>query len=378
MSICTPAQSRSYRHLHFRSGSALAAAAVAAAWTASASAQSIVNLGALQPAHQFAQATGVSADGTAVVGMSGAQFFDQTRSFRWVGGTLTDVGATPDADNVIGASISADGAWVAGSCYGGPRAVAFRWSQAGGMEDLGTLPGSQFGSEAYGISGDGSVVVGAANADRAFRWTAAAGMQDLGTLSGGTYAWGFAVSSNAQVITGLSGTATGEVGFVWTESGGMQALQLIDGVEYSAGLALSANGAVVAGYSGNFAARWVNGVGSSLGVAPGGSFSVAYAISGNGQVLGGASDNAAGDPVATIWTEGLGMVDLNTYLPTIGVDLSGWVLTTTTGISFDGTTMVGAGMYNGAERGWLVTVPTPGAGALVGMGGVMALRRRRN
>jgi probable HAF family extracellular repeat protein len=50
------------------------------------------------------------------------------------------------------------------------------------MQDLGTLPGGG-GSEATGVSADGSVVVGwaenAAGQDRAFRWTAAGGMEDL-------------------------------------------------------------------------------------------------------------------------------------------------------------------------------------------------------
>jgi probable HAF family extracellular repeat protein len=50
------------------------------------------------------------------------------------------------------------------------------------MQDLGTLPGGG-GSEATGVSADGSVVVGsarnAAGKWRAFRWTAAGGMEDL-------------------------------------------------------------------------------------------------------------------------------------------------------------------------------------------------------
>jgi len=53
------------------------------------------------------------------------------------------------------------------------------WSQS--LTWLGTLGGNQ--SEAYGVSADGSVVVGwaynAAGQKRAFRWTAAGGMEDL-------------------------------------------------------------------------------------------------------------------------------------------------------------------------------------------------------
>jgi probable HAF family extracellular repeat protein len=58
---------------------------------------------------------------------------------------------------------------------------AFRWTASGGMQDLGTL-GSGY-SAAYGVSAEGSVVVGVSDG-YAFRWTAAGGMQDLGTLGG--------------------------------------------------------------------------------------------------------------------------------------------------------------------------------------------------
>jgi probable HAF family extracellular repeat protein len=79
--------------------------------------------------------------------------------------------------------VSADGSVVVGwadNAAGQRR--AFRWTAAGGMQDLGTL-GSVFGSEATAVSADGSVVVGwaenAAWQKRAFRWTAARGMEDL-------------------------------------------------------------------------------------------------------------------------------------------------------------------------------------------------------
>jgi probable HAF family extracellular repeat protein len=69
---------------------------------------------------------------------------------------------------------------------------------------LGTLPGGN-SSYAYGVSANGSVVVGwAENASRqrrAFRWTAAGGMQDLGTL-GGSYGVAYGVSADGSVVVG--------------------------------------------------------------------------------------------------------------------------------------------------------------------------------
>jgi probable HAF family extracellular repeat protein len=123
------------------------------------------------------------------------------------------------------------------------------------MQDLGTLGGDE--SAAYGVSADGSVVVGwadnAAGQERAFRWTAAGGMQDLGTL-GGDLSWAYGVSADGSVVVGVAENAAGRSrAFRWTAAGGMEDLNLTfahlltDGSELREAYAISPDGRYIVG-----------------------------------------------------------------------------------------------------------------------------------
>jgi probable HAF family extracellular repeat protein len=160
--------------------------------------------------------------------------------------------------------VSADGSVVVGSARNAAgKRRAFRWTAAGGMRDLGTLGGDE--SWAYGVSADGSVVVGwAANAAgyrRAFRWTAAGGMRDLGTL-GGDESEATGVSADGSVVVGWARNAAGQDrAFRWTAAGGMEDLNvtyaslLTDGSELYRANAISPDGRYIVGYGYN-AAKW--------------------------------------------------------------------------------------------------------------------------
>ena len=123
------------------------------------------------------------------------------------------------------------------------------------MQDLGTLGGDE--SWAYGVSADGSVVVGwarnAAGRSRAFRWTEAGGMQDLGTL-GGNSSWALGVSADGSVVVGWAYNAAGyQRAFRWTAAGGMEDLNityahlLTDGSELWTANAISPDGRYIVG-----------------------------------------------------------------------------------------------------------------------------------
>lgn len=165
---------------------ALAAAACAAPLAVQAE-NSLVDIGTLGGSRVVAA---VSAAGSVVVGSSVTSYASSKRyAFRWTsGGGMANLGSL--GGSISWASgVSADGSVVVGTstiATEGPRLLrAFRWSGSSGLVDLGTLGGDY--SSAVALSADGAVVVGESlfandRPIRAFRWTSSGGMADLGSL----------------------------------------------------------------------------------------------------------------------------------------------------------------------------------------------------
>jgi uncharacterized membrane protein len=170
-------------------------------------------------------------------------------------------------------AIAADGT-VVGLYDGKP----FRWTRAGGMELL-SHPGLQVGnSPATDVSADGSVVVGivpvayGTNEDefytRAFRWTREGGAQLLPLGTGATPVrpdGAYGVSADGSIVIGASANDA----MIWTAGGGSRLLEDVLQQDYGVDLTgwrldvaldISTDGSTITGWGHNPAGQiegWV-------------------------------------------------------------------------------------------------------------------------
>jgi probable HAF family extracellular repeat protein len=284
-------------------------------------------------------------------GLVAAVLFGGVASTASAAASLTPLGGLNAGGIFSGAfGVSGDGSVVVGDTNNSfLLGEAFRWSSAGGMVGLG-MP-SVHSSNARGVSGDGSVVVGQGGFPRpvyggvrgeAFRWTSGGGMVALGILPGGYESIAEDVSDNGSVVVGWNNTSATSIAseaFRWTSAGGMVGLGGLHAGDRSEALGVSADGSIIVGLSrdDNFsvgeAFRWTSGGGMvGLGHLPGGLYSAAGDISDDGSVIVGFSGSASGDQPFR-WTSAAGMVRLGT--------LPGGVRGQALGVSGDGSVVVG-------------------------------------
>ncbi len=269
-----------------------------------------------------------------------------------------------------GTNLSSDGSCAVGYQDAGffTPFHAFRWTQATGPIDLGTVSpanNSTFSSFATDTNQDCSVVVGISNTtstfiEHAFRWTSS-GMVDLGVpAGGGTTSRAFGVSSDGTVIVGdadfqRTGSFPGTIrqAFRWTQAGGFQNIDNPAQPTLSLATAVSGDGTVVVGQvrdsnTANRAFRWTTQTRTmqNIGPLPGHATAAATGVSDNGKIVVGISSPNAlqyqgpvlgwGQGIAFRWTQAKGIQDLRQILVDGGVDMTGITLVSVTGMSRDG------------------------------------------
>src|SRR5262249_22624131 len=153
----------------------------------------------------------ISADGSIVVGN-----YYRSTGFYWT----WDTGTVPIAGNGVVAGISADGTTIVGlanDVTGAQNAAIWQWGTDWvviGSFTPDSLPCGDIYpllSSAYGVNGDGSVIVGlgwdGCSHAHGFRWDAASGMTDLGSKVATRSSRANAISADGSAIVGWSDQA---------------------------------------------------------------------------------------------------------------------------------------------------------------------------
>lgn len=206
-------------------------------------------------------ALGVAPDGKSLVGWT--RVGDNTWAIRW-----TELGGTEALGELPGGDVFAEarattkgGELIVGVTSTDLGLQAFMWTPKYGMEVVTDAHMPTFCSAAHGVSQDGRVIVGQAYncgcgaEGRAFRWSLETGFdflvgnpQDGGGLFLPERALG--VSADGSVIVGAAKGARGTEAFYWTERYGAVGLgDLPGGMFYSVANAVSADGSTVVGVS---------------------------------------------------------------------------------------------------------------------------------
>jgi len=324
------------------------------------------------------QAVGVSADGTTVIG----EYFLSshrtctivggcTRTFRWTAATgAQDLGVILDKSSALAYSVSADGSQIVGAAYD-PISFsrAFIWTPSIGMQDLGTPiftnDATHGESEAYAISANGSTIAGRADPNRKSFPTALVFTTEPPHFSFLPFPAGGGIQSDVQAV---SADGAVQVGNSFDNNSQPRAIRWQGGVPQDIGgnddstYAVSSDGSVVVGTSNLLAFRWTQATGlQSLGSFGGQSESFGQAVSADGSVVVGTGTPPRGGlSRAFRWTAQNGFEDLNTVLANLGVNTNGWQLVFASGLSADGTAIVGMAEDSaGANVPYLAVVPPP-------------------
>lgn len=214
----------------------------------------------------------LSADGTVVVGNVKRETPQGVyeEPFLWSetsGITVIDPIAAANGGRPYAHAVSDDGSTVVGvhayySTGQPPIGLAFRWTEAGGTESLGTPIGSDH-STGIEASADGAAILGQSlpNSNH-FIWRESSGFQMLGphpdAAENGTAYSAQDMTSDGKLVVGFAHVAGNREPFVWDESRGFRNLRtILDSATFTplAGWddlgvadAISENGTVIIGY----------------------------------------------------------------------------------------------------------------------------------
>lgn len=294
----------------------------------------------------------------------------------WSGGTYT----VPSFPGLITA-LSDDGLTIVSGEFG--YGNLFYRTIGGATEIISGIAGFAY-TTPYGISADGSKIVGNTRSPQMLGWVYENGSYNLLPLP----VWGqgtdsLKISSDGSIIAGGVWGSTGEGHIVLWENDNMNVLSNPAGVNSAFLRALSGDGLTVAGgYYDSFHNRqvyvWRNGNIDMLPLLTGATSAVATAVSFDGSlVFGNLLDSSENSIGSFVWDDINGTRLLKDFLEDdYGIDLTGWNLMSVSATDASGNIITGYGINpQGQGELWIATIPEPATIALFAFGGLMMRRK---
>ena len=170
--------------------------------------------------------TRISGDGRTMIGrlIRSPQMSLRYEAFYWRDDTgfVKLGGLHPHVVDSWASGVSFDGSTIVGQTLTAPNdRLAFKWTESTGMQSLGDLPGGQSNSHATAVSADGSVIVGSGYSDigqEAFVWDESRGIRSIRQiltnqfsvdLTGWQLTYAYDVSADGQTIVGWGSNPQG-------------------------------------------------------------------------------------------------------------------------------------------------------------------------
>lgn len=305
--------------------------------------------------HTRSFAKAVSGNGLVVAAVSSDSDFYNSRAFRWLDGVLTQLVGD---DYTYPRGINYAGNHIAGEFRDVDLLRPIDWyfgTSSSGSNSLLTVMNETGPAYAAFPNTNGSILAGNCPTQsneypRACVWLDADDEYNGVRLTPPesyeeSYITG--MSEDGSVMVGY--TYEPHTGFRWTEADGWVTLPLPTLHDEASARSITDDGTQIFGLSESDLVRWVDDVPTvttlSVGFSP-------EAVSADGSVLVGESQAEA-----AIWDAAHDVRSLSSVLASLGVNLSGWVLTAANDVSADGKVIVGDGSYNGNSSGWIARLP---------------------
>ncbi len=338
------------------------------------------------PGFVFSDANYVAPGGT-VVGRSWNGNVATSRATRWASvGAPAEVLGAPSNGWTSPLRCSDDGQVVVGAWRDTGVTTPAMWGPSG---EYVALPGRGSVGLANGVSADGSVVTGW-HSSMAGRWMQRWVEGRLTQQYGPSFVSG-PCSPDGNTALGVStvGGSAASALARWSIQGGPHGSvetmapfpQGWTSINPPVAMTPTADAAIGIAYTVNDAYQlwiWRNGEITDMGLPEGMTHMLAGDISADGNLVVGLGNEEDGPTSAQVWTPEAGWESMENWLALQGISFPGWSFRELHDVSPDGRTFAGLGFSpEGLYRGFVVTIPGPGATAALAFGlGVLARRRR--